>query len=143
MECKDTIISKTNFHLPYYYVSLCCTLSGISAGELPGLLRICPFPAPYLLRRKGTLYGADTRLIRNRHGATYHSIPPRSFIFYFSFSKSRISVSNTSSLLGAGGAGAAGASAFFFSVSLVSNFINIKIEKAIMRKSKVTCRKLP
>lgn len=67
-------------------------------------------------------------------------------IFYFlpacSFNKSRISVSNTSSLLGAGGAAGAGTSSFL-RFSLASNLINKNIEKAMMIKSKVACRKLP
>ena len=56
-----------------------------------------------------------------------------------SFSRSRISVSNSSSLLGAGGA--AGFS--FFRLSLESRRTKRKTEKAMMRKSNVTWRKLP
>lgn len=63
-------------------------------------------------------------------------------VYFFSFNKSRISVSSTSSFVGAGGA--AGASSFFFfSPNLAINFINKKIEKAMIRKSKVACKKLP
>ena len=46
---------------------------------------------------------------------------------------------------GGGGSGAAGgaASTFFFSVSRVTSRINKNIENAIMRKSKVVCKKFP
>ena len=62
--------------------------------------------------------------------------------YFFSFSRSRISVSNTSSLLGAGGAAGAAGSAFL-RLSLESRRTNRKTEKAMMRKSNVTCRKFP
>ena len=140
MECKDTIISKTNFDLSHYYVFKFRILSHFSIDKVPypPITRSVPAPKKrYFIRSR---YGVDTKQTRN--------CPPFNSANksndYFSFNISRISVSSTSSLLGAGGAaGAAGASTFFFSVSLVSNLMNIKIEKAIIRKSKVTCKKLP
>lgn len=115
-------------------------------------------------------HGLDIKLTRSRHSgipefvlfsvALFSVLPLFFLAFYrcsfyccfyyrcsyyrFSFSKSLISVSSTSSFDGAGGAGgAAGASSFFLFVNFVSSLMNKNIEKAMMRKSKVTCRKLP
>lgn len=60
-----------------------------------------------------------------------------------SFSKSRISVSNCSSREGAGGAGGAAGFSLFFLESLAISLTKRKIEKAMTRKSKEACRKLP
>ena len=69
--------------------------------------------------------------------------------YFLSFNKSRISASNNSSLVGSGsGAGAgAGAGSAALASSLRLNLpikrITVKIHRATMIKSKVTCKKLP
>lgn len=122
------------------------------------------------LKQIWSRHGLDIKLTRSRHSgipefvlfivALFSVLPLFFLTFYrcsfyccfyyrcsyyrFSFSKSLISVSSTSSFDGAGGAGgAAGASSFFLFINFVSSLMNKNMEKAMMRKSKVTCRKLP
>lgn len=78
-----------------------------------------------------------------RHGNSRASTANRQETpYFFPFSKSRISVSSSSSLEGAGGAeGAAGAA--FFRFKRESRRTNKNTEKAMTRKSNVTCRKFP
>lgn len=93
---------------------------------------------------KGKPCGRATRC-RGRKKHVPNAAPPRrgDEPHALSFSKSRISVSNCSSREGAGGAGGAAGFSLFFLESLAISLTKRKIEKAMTRKSKEACRKLP